>query len=62
MARAKVELDRQFQVVDTFGITQQQVEFAQGLSGDADRQVGRQQVHARCLVQGELPEPLVIEP
>ncbi|MCY1518378.1 hypothetical protein D9M68_530980 [compost metagenome] len=61
MARAEVELDRQFQVMHPFGVAQQQVELAQGLPGDADRQVGRQQFHARCLAQGELPEPLVIE-
>ncbi len=61
MAWAQIELDCQLQVVNALRIAQEQVELAQGLAGDADRQVGRQQFHIRRLAQSELPEALVVE-
>ena len=62
LLRAKVQLDRQFQVVNPVTITQQQVQFTQGVAAQADRQVGRDQLNPRRMFDGKLPEPLVIAP
>ncbi len=59
--RAKVELDRQFQVMHAVAVTQQHVEFAEGVPGAADWQVGGDQFDARRMRDGELPKTLVIQ-
>ncbi len=59
--RAEIELHRQFKMVFTFVVTQQQVQLAQGLAVLADRQVGGDHLDIWRSMQGELPQAFVIE-
>lgn len=58
----QIQLDRQFYVVDAIGITQQQVQFAQGPPSQTDRQIAGQQQNTGGRLQRELPEAFVIQP
>ncbi len=58
---AEVQLDRQFQMMDSVAIAQQQVQFAQCMTFVADRQVRGDQLDARGVLYGELPQPFVIQ-
>ncbi len=62
LLRSEVELDRQFQVMHAIAVTQQHIEFAEGVAVTADRQVGADQFDPRGMAYGELPEPLVVQP
>ena len=42
-------------------VAQQHVQLTQGVPGLADRQVGRQQLHARGVLHGKLPQAFVIQ-
>lgn len=59
--RAEIELHRQFKMVFTFVVTQQQVQLAQGLAVLADRQVGGDYLDIWRSMQGELPQAFIIE-
>ncbi len=58
---AEVQLDRQFQMMDAVAIAQQQVQFAQRMAGVPDRQVRGNQLDARGVLHGKLPQPFVIQ-
>ena len=58
----QVELDRQLKVVHAFFITQQHIQFTQGVTLLANGQVGRQHLDTRRGMQGELPEAFVVQP
>lgn len=58
---AQVEFDGQFQMMIAVTVAQQQVEFTQGAPAVADCQVGRQQLDAWRVLQGELPKAFVVQ-
>ncbi len=60
--RSQIELDGELQVMDAFVVAYQQVELAERLPREPDRQIRGEQLDAGCLAESELPEPLVIEP
>jgi hypothetical protein len=59
--RPQVQLDRQLQVMHAVAITQQHVQLAEGVAFATDRQVGGNQLDARRMLHGKLPETLVVK-
>ena len=61
-ARSQIQFDRQFEVMHALRIAQHNIQFAQRSSVLPNGQIRPQQLDARRLLQGELPEAFVIHP
>ena len=59
--QAEVELHRQLEVMEAIGVAQQQVQFAEGVTLAADRNVRGEQLDTGGMRECVLPEALVIE-